>query len=174
MGIFSSIKEKLFGKADEEVVETTEVINAETAQTIGADLSDTSVNEAVDAEVSEAVDAAEAETADAIASEIAPSGSGATGGKATAVTSPAVVDVAAIMDAAVEENGQDLDWRHSIVDMMKALDLDSSLQARKELATELEYPGDMGDSAEMNIWLHKALMKALADNGGKVPAELLD
>lgn len=166
MGIFSSIKEKLFGKADEEVVETAEVITAETAQTIGADLSGTSVNETVDAEVSEAVDAAETETA--------PSGSGATGGKATAVTSPAVVDVAAIMDAAVEENGQDLDWRHSIVDMMKALDLDSSLQARKELATELDYPGDMGDSAEMNIWLHKALMKALADNGGKVPAELLD
>lgn len=166
MGIFSSIKEKLFGKADEEVVETAEVITAETAQTIGADLSGTSVNETDDAEVSEAVDAAETETA--------PSGSGATGGKATAVTSPAVVDVAAIMDAAVEENGQDLDWRHSIVDMMKALDLDSSLQARKELATELDYPGDMGDSAEMNIWLHKALMKALADNGGKVPAELLD
>jgi hypothetical protein len=78
------------------------------------------------------------------------------------------------MDAAVKKNGQKLDWRRSIVDMMKALDLDSSLSARKELADELGYTGDKNDSATMNIWLHKALMKALADNGGKVPAELLD
>lgn len=84
------------------------------------------------------------------------------------------VDVAAIMDAAVKKNGQKLDWRRSIVDMMKALDLDSSLSARKELADELEFKGDKNNSATMNIWLHKALMKALADNGGKVPAELLD
>jgi hypothetical protein len=58
--------------------------------------------------------------------------------------------------------------------MMKALDLDSSLSARKELADELKYTGDKNDSAKMNVWLHKALMKALAENGGKVPAELLD
>jgi len=166
MGIFSSIKEKLFGKANEEVIETAEVITAEAAQTVGADLPD--------APETEAVDAAETETADPIVSETAPSGSGATGGKASAATAPVVVDIAAIMDAAAKANGQKLDWRHSIVDMMKALDLDSSLQARKELATELDYTGDMGDSAKKNIWLHKALMKALADNGGKVPAELLD
>ncbi|WP_313527690.1 DUF3597 domain-containing protein [Shinella sp.] len=84
------------------------------------------------------------------------------------------VDVAAIMDAAVKKNGQKLDWRRSIVDMMKALDLDSGLSARKELADELGFKGDKNDSAAMNMWLHKALMKALADNGGKVPAELLD
>ncbi|WP_421592812.1 DUF3597 domain-containing protein [Shinella sp. M27] len=84
------------------------------------------------------------------------------------------VDVAAIMDAAVKKNGQKLDWRRSIVDMMKALDLDSGLSARKELADELGFTGDKNDSATMNMWLHKALMKALADNGGKVPAELLD
>ncbi|MBS9719374.1 DUF3597 domain-containing protein [Tianweitania sp. BSSL-BM11] len=84
------------------------------------------------------------------------------------------VDVAAILDSAVAAKGEKLDWRHSIVDMMKALDLDSSLANRKELAKELNYTGDTNDSATMNIWLHKALMKKLADNGGKVPADLTD
>ena len=89
-------------------------------------------------------------------------------------TGSAPVDVAPILDAAVKKSGQKLDWRRSIVDLMKALDLDSSLSARKELAAELNYTGDMNDSATMNMWLHKALMKKLADNGGKVPAELTD
>lgn len=89
-------------------------------------------------------------------------------------TSAGQVDVAAVMDAAVRSNGQKLDWRRSIVDMMKALDLDSSLSARKELADELGFTGDKNDPAGMNIWLHKALMRALADDGGKVPDELLD
>jgi hypothetical protein len=84
------------------------------------------------------------------------------------------VDVAAMLDAAVKRKGQKLDWRRSIVDLMKALDLDSSLKDRKELAAELNYTGDTGDSARMNMWLHKALMKKLAENGGKVPADLLD
>ncbi|GGE17358.1 hypothetical protein GCM10011390_40560 [Aureimonas endophytica] len=84
------------------------------------------------------------------------------------------VDVEAIMNAAVKKNGQPLDWRHSIVDMMKALDLDSSLAARKELAEELHYTGDKNDSAQMNVWLHKALMQKLAENGGKVPADLIN
>jgi hypothetical protein len=82
------------------------------------------------------------------------------------------VDVAAVMEKAVAAKGQKLNWRTSIVDMMKALDLDSSLTARKELADELGYTGDKSDSATMNIWLHKALMKKLAENGGKVPADL--
>ena len=84
------------------------------------------------------------------------------------------VDVASILDAAVKKNGQKLDWKHSIVDLLKALDLDSSLTARKELASELGYTGDTSDSATMNIWLHKAVIKKLSENGGKVPAELLD
>jgi hypothetical protein len=83
------------------------------------------------------------------------------------------VDVAAIMEKAVKAKGQKLNWRTSIVDMMKALDLDSSLSARKELAKELGYTGDTSDSATMNIWLHKALMKKLSENGGKVPADLM-
>jgi hypothetical protein len=74
----------------------------------------------------------------------------------------------------VKSSGQKLDWRRSIVDLMKALDLDSSLSHRKELAKELNYTGDTNDSATMNVWLHKALMKKLAENGGKVPPDLAD
>ncbi|NTE68727.1 DUF3597 domain-containing protein [Agrobacterium tumefaciens] len=84
------------------------------------------------------------------------------------------VDVASILDAAVKKNGQKLDWKRSIVDLLKALDLDSSLTARKELAGELGYTGDTSDSATMNIWLHKTVIKKLSENGGKVPADLLD
>lgn len=84
------------------------------------------------------------------------------------------VDVAPILDAAVKKSGQKLDWRHSIVDLMKALGMDATLSERKELAAELGYTGDTGDSAKMNMWLHKALMKKLSENGGKVPADLLD
>lgn len=82
------------------------------------------------------------------------------------------VDVAAVMDGYVSESGQALNWRVSIVDMLKALGIDSSLDHRKQLATELSYGGDMNDSASMNIWLHKQVMKTLAANGGKLPAEL--
>ncbi|QHW24469.1 DUF3597 domain-containing protein [Rhizobium leguminosarum bv. viciae 248] len=86
----------------------------------------------------------------------------------------ATVDIVPILDAAVKKNGQKLDWRHSIVDLMKAVGMDASLTERKELATELGYTGDNNDSAKMNMWLHKALMKRLSENGGKVPADLLD
>ncbi|MBG9388212.1 DUF3597 domain-containing protein [Caenimonas aquaedulcis] len=85
-----------------------------------------------------------------------------------------VVDVEEVMNGLAEKNSQKLNWRTSIVDLMKLLDLDSSLQARKELATELGYSGAKDGSAEMNLWLHKAVMKKLAENGGKVPAELKD
>lgn len=70
--------------------------------------------------------------------------------------------------------GQSLNWRTSIVDLMKLLDIDSSLANRKELAQELGYTGALDGSAEMNIWLHKATMRKLAENGGKVPADLTD
>lgn len=85
------------------------------------------------------------------------------------------VDVAAQLEKKAASQGQTLNWRTSIVDLLKLLDLDSSLQARKELATELGCPADlMADSARMNMWLHKAVMQRLAANGGKVPADLLD
>ena len=70
--------------------------------------------------------------------------------------------------------GQSLNWRSSIVDLIKLLDIDSSLATRKELADELGYTGAKDGSAEMNIWLHKAVMRALEQNGGKVPANLKD
>nr|WP_308633791.1 DUF3597 domain-containing protein [Massilia sp. YIM B02769] len=82
------------------------------------------------------------------------------------------VDVEEILNAKLKASGQQLNWRTSIVDLMKLLDLDSSLAARKELAAELHYSGDTSDSASMNIWLHKQVMKKLAENGGKVPADL--
>jgi hypothetical protein len=84
------------------------------------------------------------------------------------------VDIEPILNAAVQKSGQKLDWRHSIVDLMKALGMDASLEERKELAHELGYSGDAHDSAKMNIFLHKALMKKLSENGGNVPADLLD
>jgi hypothetical protein len=86
-------------------------------------------------------------------------------------TAPSEVDVAAILDG-MDTHGQDLDWRHSIVDLMKLLGLDSSLSARKELAEELHYDGDAHDSAAMNIWLHKEVMAKFAANGGKLPSDL--
>jgi hypothetical protein len=94
---------------------------------------------------------------------------------APASTAPAQsVDVAAILEKAVAGKKQKLNWRTSIVDLMKALDMESSLAERKELAAELGYTGSTRDSAKMNTWLHKALLKKLAENGGKVPADLLD
>ncbi|MEN0077034.1 MAG: DUF3597 domain-containing protein [Paracraurococcus sp.] len=82
------------------------------------------------------------------------------------------VDVAAILDGLAAKAPQKLDWKHSIVDLMKLLGLDSSLDARKELAQELHYDGNTSDSAAMNIWLHRQVMQKLAENGGKVPEEL--
>ena len=82
------------------------------------------------------------------------------------------VDVAAIVDKAAALKGEKLAWRTSIVDLMKALDLDSSLAARKELAKELKYTGNTNDTATMNVWLHRQVMAKLAANGGKLPADV--
>jgi hypothetical protein len=82
------------------------------------------------------------------------------------------VDVEAVLTKLAGQKDQKLDWRKSIVDLMKVLDLDSSLGARKELAKELNFTGDTNDSASMNIWLHKQVMDKLAASGGKVPDEL--
>jgi hypothetical protein len=90
-----------------------------------------------------------------------------------APTPMAAVDVEAVLTVMAQDNPQTLDWRHSIVDLMKLLSLDSSLTARKELAGELGYTGDTNDTATMNIWLHKAVMEKLAANGGIVPNSLL-
>jgi hypothetical protein len=135
MGVFSTIKDKIFGKAEPPKPA------APTMAPAGA-------------------------TAAAIAQ--------AAGQAALAKAAAREVDVEAIMENIVKAKGIKLNWRVSIVDLMKALDMDSSLAARKELAAELNYTGtDPDGSAEKNIWLHKALMKKLAENGGKVPQDLL-
>lgn len=109
---------------------------------------------------------------------------GTTTAQATAASAPAAaapgaaaapaatVDVVALLTEKAGKAGQALNWKTSIVDLLKLLDLDSSLAARKELAKELGYTGDTGDSATMNVWLIKAVMKKLAENGGKVPDDL--
>ena len=104
-------------------------------------------------------------------------GKGSTQASASPTAAPSAppaqtVDVAAIVDKAAAAKGEKLAWRTSIVDLMKALDLDSSLSARKQLAKELHYTGNNKDSAKMNVWLHKQIMIKLAANGGKLPADI--
>jgi hypothetical protein len=148
MGVLSSIKEKIFGKATAEPVKTTvKKVAAKAEEMTAADI-EKAKGKAILAE----------ETAKAAAAKVA--------------AQP--VDVEAIMEAAVKAKGIKLNWRVSIVDLMRALDLDSSLAARKELAKELKYNGtDPDGSAEKNMWLHKELMRTLAENGGKIPKELM-
>ena len=120
-------------------------------------------------------EAAEPAAPSASATAIGAAVGAATSAMATAAETPAPiseVDVEAILSAEAAKAGQDLNWRTSIVDLMKALDIDSSLSARKELAKELKYDGDTSDSAKMNIWLHKQVMTKLAANGGKLPDDL--
>jgi Domain of unknown function (DUF3597) len=99
----------------------------------------------------------------------APASAGSGGASPTAQT----VDVAAVLDGLAAKNPEKLDWKHSIVDLMKLVGMDSSFTARKQLAAELHYTGDPNDSASMNVWLHKEVLKKLSENGGKVPQELL-
>ena len=102
----------------------------------------------------------------------ATTGGAAAGGASKPIT---VVDVVSQLEERAAANPQKLNWRTSIVDLLKLLDMDSSLDARKELATELGCPPElMGDSAKMNMWLHKTVLARIAENGGNVPKELLD
>lgn len=95
-------------------------------------------------------------------------------GSASQPTPAPQVDIAQVLDQKAKSNSESLDWRRSIVDLMKLVGIESSWSARKELADELGYEGDREDSAAMNIWLHKAVLKKLAENGGTVPQDLLD
>ena len=147
MGIFDKIKHAIFGEAKAAPVTAAAPAKTETA--------------------------AAASPAPAPAAA-APAASAAPAPAASAPAAAASVDIVPILDAAAKKSGQKLDWRHSIVDLMKAVGMDASLAERKELAAELGYTGDTGDSAKMNMFLHKALMKRLSENGGKVPADLLD
>ena len=113
----------------------------------------------------------------AAAATPAPAPTPAAAGVAVAPPPPkavAVVDVVAQLEKSAAANPQKLNWRISIVDLLKLLDIDSSFAARKELATELNCPANlMGDSAQMNMWLHKEVLARIAANGGNVPRELL-
>ncbi|AGU52317.1 hypothetical protein VAPA_1c52650 [Variovorax paradoxus B4] len=113
-------------------------------------------------------------SANAAPAPAAPAAAAPAGAPAAAAPPPAitVVDVEALLDGM--PGASSLNWRTSIVDLMKLLGLDSSLDARKQLAAELSYGADTSDSAKMNIWLHRQVMTKLAANGGKVPAELRD
>lgn len=92
----------------------------------------------------------------------------------TAITPISVVDVVEQLEALASASSEKLNWKTSIVDLLKLLGIDSSFAARKELATELECPADtMADSASMNMWLHKTVLAKIAENGGNIPDDLL-
>jgi hypothetical protein len=126
------------------------------------------------------IGSAKAETVPAPAPATAAPAPAAAAAAAAPVAAPAVasitmVDVVAQMEKRAAENPQKLNWRTSIVDLLKLLDIDSSLAARKELAKELYCPDElMNDSAKMNVWLHKTVLSHIAANGGNIPKELLD
>jgi 3-oxoacyl-ACP reductase-like protein len=144
MGLFNNLMSKIFGHAP--------------AQTLAA-----SSTSAASPSAGTQADAAPASAVGAPAAT-APS---------TPKTAVQVVDVAIILDGLAAKNAEKLDWKRSIVDLMKLVGMDTNLSARKQLATELHYTGNQNDSASMNIWLHKEVLRKLAENGGKVPPELL-
>ncbi len=154
MGLFNTLMTKIFGHASSSAAEGT------TQPTAGG--------------------AGSAPGATSPGASSAPAGTPAPSNASGAAPAPASaapakqVDVAATLDALAAKNSENLDWKHSIVDLMELVGMDSSLAARKELATDLHYTGDMSDSATMNIWLHKEVMKRLSENGGKVPQDLLN
>lgn len=159
MSIFTAIKNAIFG-APAQASESDAAARAEASITTAA--------------AGAAPSTSAADTANAIKAAAASAASATAAGAAAATGAAASsVDVAKILDGLTKKRGESgIDWRKSIVDLMKLLNLDSSLKARKELATELGYTGDMGDSAKMNVWLHKQVMTKLAENGGVVPSEL--
>ncbi|MDQ2664843.1 MAG: DUF3597 domain-containing protein [Gemmatimonadota bacterium] len=118
--------------------------------------------------------ASEAKVNTAVASNAPAAGAPASPAAVPAASAPAQpVDVEAVLQGMATSNSQKLDWRNSIVDLMKLVGIDSGLEARKSMAKELGYTGSTDDSATMNIWLHKEVMRQLAANGGNVPANLL-
>lgn len=120
-------------------------------------------------------DAGAGKVAEMLNTPVPPKAATATASAAPVAVPMAAVDVVTLLETKAAANPQKLNWRTSIVDLLKLLDIDSSLTARKELATELGCPANlMADSAQMNMWLHKAVMSKVAANGGNVPRELID
>jgi hypothetical protein len=163
MGIFDRIKHALFGEANAAEASTQSQSTTPPSSIPSSGQPATAGGPAQSATVTPAPTGTTTEQG-VMAAEPTPSAGQSTGSN----------DIEAILDEAVAKSGQRLDWRHSIVDLMKALGMDASLEERKELAGELDYTGDLHDSATMNTFLHKALLKKLSENGGKVPANLLD
>ena len=153
MGIFDSIKKAIFGEAKADTVAAPSPAPAPGAVVPPAGTSTAPISTPAGTPGAQAT---------------------ASVGSAPMSSATTEVDVAPILDKAVKDSGQNLAWKTSIVDLLKALKIDSSLTARKELAHELGYTGSTDDSATMNVWLHKAVIKKLSQNGGKVPADLLD
>jgi hypothetical protein len=167
MGIFDKIKHAIWGDSETELTATTE--NPVDSTYLGTNSATTGVVPDVSTSVTDPA------MRDVAAAGVQPVSKPAEIQRiqdpATTVSS---VDIATNLDRAAANSGLKLDWRHSIVDLMKALGMDASLAERKELAAELNYSGDEHDSAKMNAYLHKTLMQKLAENGGKVPPELVD
>lgn len=157
MGIFDRIRNAIFRRGGQQ-----------SAQTGGQGAG--SINRGPAAATGTSAPATQARPAPAAAPAQRP---GSAAPPATPAAQPQV-DVEEVLEKLAAEQGQKLNWRSSIVDLMKLLDLDSSLENRKELARELGYTGSTSDSATMNIWLHKQVMRKLAENGGIVPADLRD
>lgn len=162
MSIFDKIKKAIFGEAEAAEAQPSMPNVQASTSVLGVDPQETA--------------AAPAASSPATTSPVAP-------GSAANITSPdssngsalaQAIDIEPVLDDAVRRNGQKLDWRRSVVDLMKAVGMEASLAERKELAEELGYSGDINDSATMNMWLHKALMRKLSENGGKVPGDLID
>ncbi|TQN59151.1 DUF3597 domain-containing protein [Agrobacterium tumefaciens] len=170
MGIFDRIKHALFGEAH--AAQNT----AQAAPTLGVNPTAASSSPAAPVQPAPVAPVGSATSAASPAGQQtqAPGQVQSSAPTSPSATSGRPVDIETILNDAVKKSGQKLDWRHSIVDLMKALGMDASLEERKELAGELGYTGDIHDSAKMNTFLHKALMKKLSENGGKVPADLLD
>lgn len=162
MGIFDKIKHAIWGEEEKPATESAEVRPVD--QAVASTPASASVTP---------VESTTTVTSTPTTSTVTASASDTVRAETPSATLPAI-DVAAMLDKAVASKGQKLDWRRSIVDLMKAVGMDASLSERKELAAELHYTGDPGDSAAMNMFLHKALLKKLAENGGRVPADLLD
>lgn len=167
MGIFDKIKHAIWG--DEPEVAGTETENPVESTYLGTNSATTGVVPDVVTYVTEPA------MRDVAAAGVQPVSKPA---EIQRIQDPAAtlssVDIATNLDRAAANSGLKLDWRHSIVDLMKALGMDASLAERKELASELNYSGDVHDTVKMNTYLHRTLMQKLAENGGKLPPELID
>ena len=152
MGLFNTLMSKIFSHASSTAVAT----STGAAPTSGSPTSPAPARPP-------------GQPAPSAASPAAPAAPGAP----TAAPAASSVDLAGVLDKLAAKNPEKLDWKHSIVDLMKLVGMDSSLSARKELAHDLHYSDDMSDSAAMNMWLHQEVMRQLAANGAKVPQDLL-